>query len=279
MKSPAKPFLIAQISDLHIKARGALSYRVVDTARHLRECIAHIKSLKQRPDIVVATGDLTDFGRPEEYDLLRELLGELDLPLYMIPGNHDERANLRAAFPGHAYLRQQPEFVQYVIEDWPLRIVALDTVIPGMSGGTLCEKRLGWLAQQLRERPDRPTLVLMHHPPFRTLIGHMDDIGLANAPSFKAVLVNHPQVQAVLCGHLHRPIETVWRGIFMSTSPSPAHQVALDLSADAPSCFMMEPPAIRLHAWSQEDGWLSHTSYIGKFDGPYPFYEEGGLID
>jgi Icc protein len=279
MKSPAKPFLIAQISDTHIKARGALSYRVVDTARHLREAIAHIKGLKQRPDIVVATGDLTDFGRPEEYDLLRELLGELDLPLYMIPGNHDERANLRAAFPGHAYLRQQPEFIQYAIEEWPLRILALDTVIPGESGGTLCETRLGWLAKQLRERPDRPTLILMHHPPFRTLIGHMDEIGLANAPSFKAVLVNHPHVQAVLCGHLHRPIETVWRGIFMSTSPSPAHQVALDLSADAPSCFMMEPPAIRLHAWSPEDGWLSHTSYIGKFDGPYPFHDAGGLID
>jgi len=274
-----KPFLIAQISDMHIKARGALSYRVVDTARYLRECIAHIKTLKQQPDIVVATGDLTDFGRPEEYELLREILGELPHPLYVIPGNHDERVNLRAAFADHAYLQQQPEFVQYVIEDLPLRIIALDTVIPGESGGTLCEKRLGWLETQLRARPARPTLILMHHPPFRTLIGHMDEIGLANAAGFKAVLANHAQVVAVLCGHLHRPIETVWRGILMSTSPSPAHQVTLDLATDAPSCFMMEPPAFRLHAWSPEDGWLSHTAYVGKFDGPYPFYEEGGLID
>ncbi len=86
-------------------------------------------------------------------------------------------------------------------------------------------------------------------------------------------------MQAVLCGHLHRPIETVWKGIFMSTSPSPAHQVTLDLSQDAPSCFMMEPPAIRIHAWSPEDGWLSHTSYIGKFDGPYPFHDGDGQID
>lgn len=279
MKSASKPFLIAQISDLHIKARGALSYRVVDTARHLREAIAHIKGLKQRPDIVVATGDLTDFGKPEEYDLLRELLGEIDLPLYLLPGNHDERRNLRAAFPEHTYLRQQDEFIQYFIDDWPLRILALDTVIPGESGGMLCEKRLGWLAAQLREHPARPTLIMMHHPPFRTLIGHMDEIGLADPDKFKCVLVNHPQVQAVICGHLHRPIETVWKGVFMSTAPSPAHQVTLDLSPDAPSCFMMEPPAIRLHAWTAEDGWLSHTSYIGKFDGPYPFHDEGGLID
>jgi 3',5'-cyclic AMP phosphodiesterase CpdA len=279
MKQPPKPFLIAQISDMHIKTRGALSYRVVDTARHLRECIAHIQALKQQPDIVVATGDLTDFGKPEEYELLREILGELKLPLYMIPGNHDERGNMRAAFPEHAYLRQHDEFIQYTIEDTPIRIVALDTVVPGASGGELCEKRLAWLAATLRARQDAPTVVLMHHPPFRTLIGHMDEIGLANASTFKCVLANHPQVKAVLCGHLHRPIEAVWRGILMSTSPSPAHQVTLDLSADAPSCFMMEPPAMRLHAWSADEGWLSHTSYIGKFDGPYPFFEEGGLID
>jgi len=278
-KVPARPFLIAQISDMHIKTRGALSYRVVDTARHLRECIAHIKALKQRPDVVVATGDLTDFGKPEEYELLREILGELQLPLYMIPGNHDERGNMRAAFAEHAYLRQSPDFIQYAIEDLPMRIVALDTVVPGASGGLLCEKRLGWLAATLRARPDTPTVILMHHPPFRTLIGHMDQIGLEGASAFKCVLANHPQVKAVLCGHLHRPIETVWRGILMSTSPSPAHQVTLDLSADAPSCFMMEPPALRLHAWTAEDGWLSHTSYIGKFDGPYPFFDAAGLID
>jgi 3',5'-cyclic AMP phosphodiesterase CpdA len=275
-----KPYLIAQISDTHIKARGALSYRVVDTARHLRECVAHIKNLPQTPDIVVATGDLTDFGRPDEYELLREILGELPLPLYLIPGNHDDRANLRLAFPDHAYLSQQPEFIQYVIEDLPLRIVALDTTVPGESGGTLCAARLGWLDAQLRARPERPTLILMHHPPFNTLIGHMDRIGLANAGGFKAVLANHPQVLAVLCGHLHRPIDKVWRGILMSTSPSPAHQVALDLAPDAASRFMMEPPAYRLHAWSAEEGWLTHTAYVGKFDGPFPFFHEGGgLID
>jgi len=277
--SASRPYLIAQISDMHIKARGALSYRVVDTARHLRECIAHIKGLKQQPDIVVATGDLTDFGRPDEYDLLRELLAELPMPLYLIPGNHDDRAHLRAAFPEHAYLRQEPEFIQYVIDDTPVRIVAVDTVIPGESGGALCEQRLGWLDARLRLRSGTPTMILMHHPPFRTLIGHMDEIGLQNAGAFKAVLANHPQVLAVLCGHLHRPIETAWRGILMSTSPSPAHQVTLDLSPDAPSCFTMEPPAYRLHAWSADDGWLSHTAYVGKFDGPYPFFEAGGLID
>jgi len=274
MKNPyASRVLIAQISDLHIQARGALSYGVVDTAQYLRACAAHIRGLRQRPDVVVATGDLTDGGKPEEYALLRELLAELQLPLYLIPGNHDERATLRAAFADHDYLRQNEEFICYAIEDWPVRIVALDTTVPGAGGGLLCEKRLGWLAATLRARQEAPTVVLMHHPPFRTLIGHMDDMGLANPDSFKSVLANHPQVKAVLCGHLHRPIETAWRGILMSTSPGPAHQIDLDLAPGAPGRFIMEPPAIRLHAWSADDGWLSHTSYIGEFAGPYPFRE------
>src|SRR4051794_15496781 len=111
-----KPFIVAQVSDLHIKAGGKLSYKVVDTAGMLRACIAHMLTLPQRPDAVVFTGDLVDFGRPDEYAVLRELLRPLgEMPVYLNPGNHDDRAALRAAFPDHAYLRQSPEFINYVI--------------------------------------------------------------------------------------------------------------------------------------------------------------------
>src|SRR3954469_5836710 len=102
----AKPFLIAQISDLHIKAAGKLSYKIVDTAGMLRACIAHMLKQPQRPDVVVFTGDLVDFGRPEEYAVLREIISPLGMPVYLLPGNHDDRAALREAFPDHAYLRQ-----------------------------------------------------------------------------------------------------------------------------------------------------------------------------
>ena len=126
-----RPFLLAQVSDLHVKARGELSYKVVDTAGMLRSCVEHLSKLDPRPDAVVLTGDLTDGGLPEEYSYLRELLAPLTMPVYLLPGNHDNHDALRAAFPEHAYLCQSPRFIQYAIEDYPLRIVAADTVIPG----------------------------------------------------------------------------------------------------------------------------------------------------
>ena len=278
MKTDA--LLVCQISDLHIKPPGRLSYRQVDCAAMLARCVQEILRLRQRPDLVIATGDLVDFGRPDEYRHLRELLAPLPMPLYLIPGNHDERGALRDAFPDHPYLRQWQPFVQYAIEDWPVRIVALDTVIPGQGGGELCEERLAWLERTLAAQPEKPTLVIMHHPPFPTLIGHMDKLGLLRGSDGLAkVIARHPQVERVLCGHLHRPIQARFAGTLASTCPSPAHQVALDLAPDAASAFTMEPPGFQLHGWKKGFGVVSHTAFIGDFAGPFPFSENGKLID
>jgi 3',5'-cyclic-AMP phosphodiesterase len=271
--------LICQISDLHIKARDALAYRVVDTAAYLRRCVTAVLGLPQRADVVVITGDLTDSGQPEAYAHLRELLAPLAMPVYLLPGNHDERSALRAAFPDHAYLRQTRDVIQYAVDAGPLRLLALDTVIPGASGGALDAERLAWLEARLAEAPDRPTVTLMHHPPFPTGIGHMDRIGLADAKALEAIVRRHPRIERVLCGHLHRAIQARFGGTIASTSPSPAHQVVLDLDPQAPSRFTMEPPAFQLHLWSDEAGLISHTAYVGRFDGPYPFHEGETLID
>ena len=274
-----KRFLLAQVTDLHIKAQGKLSYRVVDTAAALARCVEHILSLPQRPDAVMLTGDLTDFGRPEEYAQLARWLAPLPMPFYLMPGNHDDREGMRQAFPAHAYLRQRGETIDYVIDDWPVRLIALDTVIPMKSGGTLLDHQIEWLAGQLSAAPARPTVVALHHPPFSTGIGHMDAIGLENAAALEAVIRAHPQVERVICGNLHRPIEARFGGTIASTCPSPAHQVALDLDERAASRFMMEPPGFQLHLWREGLGVVSHTAFIGRFDGPYPFYEGGTLID
>ena len=273
--------ILCQISDLHIKAEGKKSYRVVDTAASLQRCIAQVNQLKQRPDAVVLTGDLVDFGQPEEYAVLRELLAPLTMPYYLLPGNHDEREALRAAFPEHRYLQQGGERIEYVIEDHPLRIIALDTVIPHSSKGALGADSLRWLYRVLSEQPQRPTVIVMHHPPFQTGIGHMDTIGLSvtDAAALERVVERHPQVERVLCGHLHRPIVKRFGGTIASTCPGVSHQVELDLSVDAPSQFVMEPPGFQLHLWESQTGLVSHTAYVGKFEGPYPFYDGDNLID
>lgn len=271
--------LIAQITDFHIKARGKIAYRVVDTASCLAAAVAAVAALDPAPDIVVGTGDLTDFGRPEEYALLRELLAPLDKPVYLIPGNHDEREAMRRAFRCDGYLPASG-FLNYTIEDQPVRLVALDTVIPGASGGRLCDERLQWLDRTLAAAPDRPTLIIMHHQPFATGIAHMDRIGCDGADKFAELLARHAQVERVLCGHLHRSIQARVGGhAIVSTAPSTAHQVALDLSPNGPSVFVMEPPGYQLHLWRPEGGMVSHTAVIGDYAGPYPFWENGAQID
>ena len=271
--------IIAQISDTHIKPEGRLAYRRVDTAAHLARAVRHLLAMTPRPDVVLGTGDLVDAGRPDEYQRLRELLAPLTMPVYLIPGNHDDRGALRDAFRDHAYLPRDG-FVQYVVDSYPVRLVALDTVVPGKRSGLLCEERLAWLDGRLREAPTRPTLVLMHHPPFRTGIAHMDALGLENADAFGEVIRRHAQVEAITSGHLHRPIQVRWNGTIAMTAPSTAHQVALDLRPDGPSAFALEPPACLLHVWRPGTGLLAHTSYIGVFEGPYPFYDAAGkLID
>jgi len=160
-----------------------------------------------------------------------------------------------------------------VLEQYPVRLIALDTVVPGKTGGLMCPARLGWLAARLEEAAARPTLIFMHHPPFATGIGHMDQVGLEGAAAMGEVVARHPQVERVVCGHLHRPIQLRWRGTVVITAPSTAHQVVLDLRDDAPSMFAMEPPAFLVHVWREGTSLITHTSYVGEFAGPYPFFD------
>ena len=271
--------LIAQITDPHIKRPGQLAYRRVDTGAMLGRCVAALCRLDPQPDLIVITGDLVDLGRPEEYAWLATLLQPLRAPLVVVPGNHDDREALRAAFAGDGYLPASG-FLHFAIDHrYPLRIVGLDTVIPGQGGGELCAQRLDWLEATLAREPGRPTLLLMHHPPFLTGIGHMDAIGLSGRQAFEEIVARHPQIELIVCGHLHRHIQTTVGGRRVLTCPSPAHQVALDLRDGAPSRFFMEPPGYMLHRWN--DGrMVSHAAAIGDYDGPFPFFNEAGqLID
>jgi Icc protein len=270
--------LICQITDLHVKANGRKAYGIVDTVAALRRCVAHIARLPQAPDVIVITGDLVDLGRPDEYALLAEILAGLEQPFYLLPGNHDDRSALRAGFPASAYLPLEGR-LNYVIDSYPVRLVAIDTVIPGESSGEVDAATLAWLDAVLAEQPERPTLVMMHHPPFATGIGHMDEIGLAGSAALAPVIGRHPQVERIICGHLHRPISTRFAGTIASTCPSPAHQVVLDLAPDAESHFVMEPPGYQLHLWRPEHGLVTHTVALGEYPGPYPFHDEHGLID
>ena len=278
--------LLAQLTDLHIREPGRLAYGRLDTAPYLRAAVQAVTQLRQVPQALVLTGDLTDFGRAAEYEHLASLLAPLQnppqMPLYLLPGNHDDRDQMRRSFAHHTYLGQG-DFLQYTVslgEPGGLRLVTLDTVDTGASAGRLCQRRLQWLDSTLRKHRGEPIVIAMHHPPFQTLIGHMDRIGLLQgAHELAEIVAAHPNVERVICGHLHRTIYTRFAGTVASTAPGPAHQVCLDLANNADSAWTLEPPGFHLHAWTGPGQLVTHVAAIGTFDGPHPFHEHGQLID
>jgi len=112
----------------------------------------------------------------------------------------------------------------------------------------------------------------MHHPPFRTFIERMDDYGLRRGgPGLADVLARHPQVDRIVCGHLHRSIVARFAGKPAMTSPSTAHALAFDLGADVPLQFTLEPAGFLVHAWSAGAGIISHLVHVDAYDGPFDF--------
>ncbi|WP_341675011.1 phosphodiesterase [Niveibacterium sp. SC-1] len=265
--------LIAQISDTHVTRAGVLASGIVDTAAMLADCVAAVRALSTPPDLALLTGDLVDAGAPEEYARLRALLAPLGLPLLAIPGNHDAREPFRDAFGDQPWMPREG-FLQFVHEvdssHGPLRILGLDTLVAGESRGELCETRLDWLEHALAAAPDTAALIALHHPPFLTGLREMDEIGLSGRDAFADIVARHSQVKLILCGHLHRNIQTTVGGCRTATCPSPAHQIALDFRPGSPARFCMEPPGFMLHRWTGE-AFVSHTAVVGDYPGPFAF--------
>jgi len=266
--------LIAQISDLHLRADGSPLIGGIDPVAALAACVGHVNGLAPRPDVVLATGDLVDVGRRQNFAALRHAFDRLAMPVYVIPGNHDRRDRLRDAFADRKYLPAEGEFLHYTVEAFPVRLIGLDTVIPGEVGGRMCAHRLRWLDDRLAEQPDRPTLLFMHHPPFVTGIGFMDDPAFDGAASLEQLVRAHPQVRQVVCGHIHRAIQTRWAGTAAAVAPSVVFQMALELRDGAPSACVLEPSAISLYLWRDGADPVGYTSLIGDFGPRHRFHPD-----
>lgn len=264
--------LIAHITDLHIRPRGKPAYRVSETNALTERALDAVAALRPRPDVLVITGDLTDCGLPEEYAYLQSLLARLDLPVLVVPGNHDRRETLISGLKLAAQTVLDDGFVQFVADLGALRLIGLDTLVPGQSAGALCGKRLAFLEKALDEANGKPVAIFMHHPPFDCGIVHMDNIRLIDgAAEFAEIVGRHPNIERVLCGHHHRPIQVRFSGTIAQIAPSVTHQVTLDLAPEGAATFHMEPPAYHLHSYRSDIGLVSHTAYVERFPGPYPF--------
>ena len=250
--SVTKPFLVVQLSDPHIGANWGGG----DPVAGLAATVAAVRAIEPSPDAVLISGDLADHAADDEYEQLLELTAPLGAPLHVLPGNHDRRAALRRRFglPGH-----EDEPVQYGVDLGPLRLVVLDSMLPGEDRGELDAGRLAWLEAALGEAPETPTLLALHHPPVTTGIPIVDEIGLAPADqrALGDVVERHPQIRRIVAGHLHLRVTAELRGRSILVAPSTYVQARLELDAEEVR-LSAEPPAFAVHVWL--DGAL--ISYV-----------------
>jgi Icc protein len=260
--------LIAQITDVHLGFDPDNPDEF--NRQRLDETLRSLVGLSPRPDLLLATGDLVDSGEDTDaYARFRAATETLPFPVYTALGNHDGRAAFREVFPDAP---MADGFHQYTIEDWPLRILVLDTLEEGRHGGNLCETRAAWLEARLDEAPERPTAIVLHHPPIETGLSWMtEDPAAAWVRRLEAIVDSRRNVVAMIAGHLHRPLVTQWAGTTLAVCPSTAPQVALDLEPIDPErpderpMIVADPPCFALHWWNGRH-LVSHYDTAGGHD-------------
>lgn len=210
-----KPFLLVQLSDPHIGA----TWTNRDPAALWRAAIELVRDLPDRPDAVLVSGDLGEHGADEEYAVVKSALDTIAAPVFVLPGNHDDRARLRQHF-GLGGEHDEP--VHYTVDLGPVRLVVLDSTRPGADFGALGKPQLDWLEAELAAAPDQDTLLAMHHPPFLTGMAPWDAIGVvpADRAGLGDVVRRHPQVRRILAGHVHCRITGELAGCIVLSAPS-----------------------------------------------------------
>jgi 3',5'-cyclic AMP phosphodiesterase CpdA len=260
--------LIAQITDIHL---GFEPGNPDELNQRRLDCVLRtLAQMVPRPDLLLATGDLADTGDDaESYARLKLSLSELAIPVHFALGNHDGRDAFRGTFPD---IPMPGGFLQYAIEDHPLRILVLDTLEEGRHGGGFCETRAAWLRARLAEAPDRPTLIVLHHPPIES--GHpwmTENPDAEWVKRLESIVAARANIVAVIAGHLHRPVVTRWAGTTLAVCPSTAPQVALDfaeIDPEAPDGRPMigaDPPWFAVHVWIGRT-MVSHFDTAGSHD-------------
>jgi 3',5'-cyclic AMP phosphodiesterase CpdA len=252
--------LLAQITDLHLGFDPGVPDEL--NRQRLDRTLARLAAMSPQPDLLLATGDIADNGDDAiSYRAFREAIRDLPFRTYPAMGNHDSRGTFLAEFPD----TPAPDgFIQYAIEDLPVRILVLDTLEVGRHGGGFCETRAAWLTARLDEAPGRPTLIVLHHPPIATGLSWMTENPEAQwVRRLRAVIEGRANIVAMIAGHLHRPVVTLWAGTTLAVCPSTAPQVALDLepidpeAPDGRPMIVADQPWFALHYWNGT-GLISH---------------------
>lgn len=201
-----------QLSDLHLLPNPQQELNGINPQSTLTAVLESAQ--QQQPDFVILTGDIADTGALAAYQRLAHLLEILPCPVYWIAGNHDEIDEARLGLTGGRIRAEK--LVQ--TENWQL--ILLDSRAPGLIDGFLGEVDFAHLKTSLAENPDKPTLVMLHHPPLPVGCEYMDQCRLINDQAFLATIDQYPQIRAVLFGHIHQEFAQTRNNVWFLGAPS-----------------------------------------------------------
>jgi 3',5'-cyclic-AMP phosphodiesterase len=252
--------IIAQISDTHITVDLPEGARRLED---LRRTVTTINALDPQPDVVIHTGDLVNRGKAAEYAAARSALDALRAPFFPVPGNRDDREGLRAHFVQRSCIDDGAPYVQYVVDEYAVRLVGIDTQSDRSQKGDFCEARAAALARTLAAQPERPTALFMHHPPFEVegdpcSFQYETRQGLARVLE---TLGRGAPVIRVFCGHAHQAREADLGGVLASTVSS----IAVDLRQGRDDPLRHTgPPRFQLHRFTPSQGFRTENVETGR---------------
>ena len=250
--------IIAQISDTHI----AIDIPEADQRKHdLERAVADINALDPAPDLIVHTGDVVHSGRQDEYASAASTLAKARIPVYVVAGNKDNRANLRAAFSLRASPASEPDFLVYAIDDYPVRLIMLDTLSSSSNRGDFCADRVRRLTDLIDAETTKPIAVFTHHPPFVVTVGpHPLHFETPEPMSrLQRALQHSGRVVAIFSGHVHRSAAGHVGNIPASVVPCTATTLR---KGDYPT-HLKERPIYYLHRFDRDCGFVTESRIVG----------------
>jgi Icc protein len=250
--------IIAQISDTHLALDSSdADQRISDFER----TVADLNALDPAPDVIVHTGDIVHNGREDEYARAAAILAKARAPVYVLPGNKDDRGHLRAAFARHGYLDPDSPFIDYAVDEYPVKFVALDTLLPGANKGDFCDERIARLTELVDAETTKPVAVFTHHPPFEVMVGP-ERIHFENPETMerlRSALQRSGRVTAVFSGHVHRAAE----GLVGSIPATVVQCIATPLRRGDYPPHMKMRPVYQVHRFDPAWGFVTETRIVG----------------
>jgi len=267
--------LLVQLTDTHIEARGKLLYDTLDTARHLQQSVREINAMLPQPDLVMVTGDLVEHPSEASYDHFASLIEPLQMPVFILPGNHDDPQLMLEMFGDTPLFPAVHATLQYAIDSFDVRMLMLNSHCQGSELPDFGTHRLQWLEEALDES-DRPTLIAIHHPPMRTGVGFIDMVGTQWFAGIRELLARHAQVELVICGHGHNDMVGRIGTVPVYMAGSTAHQLIAARAQDqAPAFDARRAPPV-LHQWLG-DGFVSGSNPWPEWVAEKRIDHESGL--